>query len=164
MRKRAFLTAFFSLIVLAGTVRAEPVNFKELIPLISIKVPGWTAGEPTGQTVKSPVEASEATIEFTKDDMTLEVAIFDGGPAMAAAMAATAQVEMESTEEVVKPVTVKGYKGSLYLHLKDKEADLVIMVPSRFAVSLQLRGSMDGELLKSVAGQIDLDKLATLGK
>lgn len=164
MRKRAFLTAFFSLIVLAGTVRAEPVNFKELIALIDLKIPGWTAAAPTGQTVKSPVEASEATIEFTKGDVTLEVAIFDGGPAMAAAMAATAQVEMESTEEVVKPVTVKGFKGSLYLHLKEKEADMVIMVPSRFAVSLQLRGSMDGEFLKSVAAQMDLAKLATLGK
>ncbi len=164
MRKRAFMTAFFSLIVLAGTVRAEPVNFKELISLIDIKIPGWTAGDPTGQTVKSPVEASEATVEFTKGDMSLEVAIFDGGPAMAAAMAATAQVEMESTEEVVKPVTIKGFKGSLYMHLKDKEADMVIMVRSRFAVSLSLRGSMDGELLKSAASQIDLAKLSTLGK
>lgn len=164
MRKRALLAAFFSLVVVAGNARAEPVNFKELLPLLDIALPGWTAADPAGQTVKSPVEASEATREFTKGDMNLEIAIFDGGPAMAAAMQAVAQVEMESTEEVVKPASAKGFKGTLYQHLKDNEADLVIMVPPRFAVSLHLRGSLDDGLLKAAAEKMDLAKLAALGK
>ncbi len=164
MRKRALFAAFFSVIVMAHAAQAEPVSYKELMPLLAIKLPGWTPGEPTGQTMKSPVEASEATIEYTKGEQTLEVAIFDGGPAMAAAMSATAQVEMESPDEVVKPVTVGGFKGSLFIHAKDKEADMVLMVPSRFAVSLQLRGSTDEALLKAAASQIDLAKLSTLGR
>lgn len=165
MRPRALLTAALSLFLLAGTALAEPVSYKELIPLISsVSLPGWTAGTPTGQTVKAPVEASEATLEFTSGEKHLELAIFDGGPAMGAAAAAMAQIEMESPEEVIKPVTVKGFKGSLYLHPKDNEADLVIMVPPRFAVSLHVNGAADGELLQKAAAQIDLAKLATLGK
>ena len=164
MRMRALFVPVFFLILFAGTAQAEPVNYKDLIPLVKISVPGWTPGEPTGQTVKAPVEASEAVLEFVNGDKRLEVAIFDGGPAMAAAMAAVSQVEMESPDESVKPVAVKGFKGSLYLHHKENEADLVIMVPSRFAVSLHLDNGVDGELLKSAAAQIDLAKLSSLGK
>jgi len=164
MRKRALFAAMFSMIVLAGSAQAEPVGYKELMPLIHISLDGWTPGEPTGQTVKSPVEASEASQEFTKGDLTLEATIFDGGPAMAAAMSAVAQVEMDSPEETVKPATIKGFKGTLYLHTKDKEADLVIMVPPRFAVSLHLQGAADGDILLKAASQMDLAKLAGLAK
>jgi len=165
MRTRALLTAFLSLVLLAGTAQAEPVSYKELIPLLSsVSLPGWTAGTPTGQTVKSPVEASEATLEFTSGEKRLELAIYDGGPAMGAAAAAMAQIEMESPEEVIKPVTIKGFKGSLYLHPKDNEADLVILVPARFAVSIHVSGSADGDLLQKAASQMDLAKLSTLGR
>lgn len=165
MRTRALITAVLSLMLLAATAQAEPISYKELIPLISsISLPGWTAGTPTGQTVKAPVEASEATLEFANGDKHLELAIFDGGPAMGAAASAMAQVEMESPEEVIKPVTVKGFKGSLYLHPKDNEADLVILVPPRFAVSIHVNGSADGDLLQKAAAQMDLAKLSTLGK
>jgi len=75
-----------------------------------------------------------------------------------------AQVEMESPEEIIKPVTVKGFKGSLYLHPKDNEADLVVLVPPRFAVSIHINGSADGDLLQKAAAQMDLAKLSTLGK
>lgn len=164
MRKRALFAALFSVIVMAQAAQAEPVSYKELMPLLAVKLPGWEAGEPTGQTVKSPVEASEASIEYTKGELILEVTIFDGGPAMGAAMSATAQVEMESPGEVVKPATVGGFKGSLYLHTKDNEAELVLMVPPRFAVSLQLRGSADEAVLKQAASQLDLAKLSSLAK
>ena len=164
MRKSVLYATLFSLVFFAATAQAEPVNYKELIPLLSITLPGWTANAPTGQTVKTPVEASEAVLEFNNEDKHLEVAIYDGGPAMGAAMATSSLMEMESPDEVVKPATVKGFKGTLYLHIKENEADLVIMVPSRFAVSLHLDGGIDGELLKNAASQIDLAKLATLGK
>jgi len=164
MRACALFVPVLSLILLAASAQAEPVNYKELIPLVSISLPGWTPGQPTGQTVKAPVEASEAVLELKNGEMRLEVAIFDGGPAMGAAMAAVSNVEMESPDESVKPVTIKGFKGSLYLHHKENEADLVIMVPSRFAVSLHLDNAVDAELLKNAAAQIDLAKLAGLAK
>lgn len=164
MRIRALLFSILTLVFFSGAALAEPVNYKELLPLVNITVPGWTPGAPTGQTVKAPVEASEAVLEFKKGEQRLEVAIYDGGPAMGSAMAAVSQVEMESPDETVKPVTIKGFRGTLYLHTKENEADLVITVPARFAVSLHLDNGLDGELLKNTASQIDLAKLSALGK
>lgn len=151
-------------VLLAVPALADPVDFKELIPLVSLSIPGWTAETPRGQTMRQPLEASEATLEFAKGELRLEVAIYDGGAAMGAAMGAAGQVEMETTEESVKPVSAKGFKGSLFRRFKDKEADLVLMVPPRFAVSLHLTGSSDGELLLGVASQMDLARLSALGK
>jgi len=162
--RKLVLTAAVLALVLAGAARAEPVPFANLIPLINVPLPGWTAGEPTGATVKSPMEASEASVEFTKGELRLEITVYDGGPAMAAAIAAVSQVEMETAEETVKPAGVKGYRGSLFTRPKDKEADLVIMVPARFAVSLHLEGSSDAAILLDAAQRLDLDKLAGLGK
>jgi len=164
MRARALFTVILFVLLMAGQAMAEPVNFKELIPLVNIVVPGWTPGTPNGTTVKAPVEASEAALEFTKGDASLEVAIFDGGPALGSATAMASQVDMESTEEVIKSLTIKGFKATLYLNLKEKESDLVIMVPPRFAVTVHLSGSTDADLLKNTAAQIDLAKLSTLGK
>jgi hypothetical protein len=164
MRAPAFIVCLTSLMLLAGQAQAEPIDYKELLPLLNIDVPGWTPGAPTGQTVTSPVEASEAVLQFTNGDMRLEVAIYDGGPAMASAMSAVARSESETPEEVVKPLVIKGFKGALFLHPKDNEADLVVMVPDRFAVSAHLAGGVDGELLKSTVTRIDLEKLAQIGK
>jgi hypothetical protein len=164
MRAKTLLCSLALVLLAATAALAEPVNFKEFIPLVSVSVPGFTAGTPSGTTVKAPVEASEANIEFTKDDVRLEITIFDGGPAMGAAMAATQQIDMETSEESIKSVTVKGFKGTLYLRAKDKDGDLVLMVPPRFAVTLHLNGAADGELLKSVAEKIDMAKLSTMAK
>jgi len=162
--RKFFLTAALLALVLAGVARAEPVPFQSLIPVIAVPLPGWSAGEPSGTTIKSPMEASEASVDYTRGDLRLEIAVYDGGPAMAAAIAAVSQVEMESAEESVKPAGVKGFRGSLFTRPKDKEADLVIMVPARFAVSLHLEGSSDAAVLLEAAQRLDLDRLAALGK
>jgi len=165
MRVRALSSMLLCSLLLAATAaQAEPVHYKQLISMLTVSLPGWTAGEPTGQTVRSPLEASEATIEFTKGESRIEVAIFDGGPAMGAAMGAINQVEMESPEQTVKPVSMKGFKGALYTYPKENEADLVLMVPPRFAVTVHSSGGMDADLLRKIAEQLDLAKLAAAGK
>ncbi|WP_243312003.1 hypothetical protein [Fundidesulfovibrio agrisoli] len=165
MRMRALSVTLFCFTILAASaVQAEPVHYKQLISMLTVSLPGWTPGEPTGQTVRSPLEASEATQEFTKGESRIEVAVFDGGPAMGAAMGAVSQVEMESPEQTVKPLTLKGFKGAVYTYPKENEADLVLMVPPRFAVTVHSSGTTDVDLLKKVAEQLDLSKLAAAGK
>jgi hypothetical protein len=164
MRSSAFFFLLVSLMLLAGEARTEPIDYKELLPFLNIDIPGWTPDTRTGQTVTSPVQASEAVLQFANGDQRLEVAIYDGGPALAAGMAAVAQTASESPEEVVKPVAVKGFKGAIFQHPKDNEADLVVMVPDRFEVSAHLDGSTDEEVLKNAISQIDLEKLAEIGR
>ena len=163
MRRSALTLAF--ILCLAGICRAEPVNFKAMLPLLAtVSLPGWTAGTPTGQTVTSPFEASEASIELTQGDKRLEVAFYEGGPQMGAALAAIGQIELESSELSIKPVVIQGCKGSLNISKNDNEADMLLPVGGRIVVSLHLSGSADGEILKAAAGQLDLKKLASLGK
>ena len=166
MRRCALVfSLILSLTALAGICQAEPVNFKELLPILAaVKLPGWTAGTPSGQTVKSPFEASEANVEFSQGDKRLEVAIYEGGPQMGAALAAIGQMDMESSEMSIKPAEIQGFKGSMNLSKTDSEADLLLSVGNRFVVSLHLSGSTDGEIIKSVASQLDLKALATLAK
>ncbi len=165
MRIRVLTTALLALLLAATAAQAEPVNFKELIPLLTVKLPGWTPGTPNGSTVKAPLEASEATLEYVSGDKTLEIGIYDGGPALGAAMGASAQqVEMETPDQVIKSVNLKNGRGMLYLNTKDKEADLVIVVQPRFAVTLHLNGASDGAVLLSAAEQLDLGKLSGLAK
>ncbi|GFK94009.1 hypothetical protein NNJEOMEG_01847 [Fundidesulfovibrio magnetotacticus] len=162
--RRSLPAALALCLFLAGAALAEPVHFKSLLPIVAVTLPGWTAGTPSGSTVKQPLEASEASVEFSKGDLRLEIAVYDGGPAMAAAFAAVSQVEMETTEESVKPAGVKGYRGSLFTRTNDKEVDLVLMVAPRFAVSLHMTGSADAALVLEAANRLDLDKLAALSK
>ncbi len=166
MRHRVhILSLILGLTILAGTGRAATVNFKELIPILAaVKISGWTAGVPAGQTVTSPFEASEASVEFTQGDKRLEVAILDGGPQMGAALASIGQVALESTEISIKPVEVQGCKGSMNISKTDNEGDLLLAVGAKLVVSLHLSGSTDAEILKAAAGQLDLAKLATLAK
>ena len=164
MKSVAVFAPVLSLILLAGVCRAAPVHFKELIPILSVTLPGWTAEEPEGQTMTSPFEASTATAAFTSGDKRLEVAIYDGGPQVSAALSYLGQVEMESTKQSVKSVTVQGFKGMIVTQLKDNEAEMLIAVGDRFAVSLSLTGSKDAALVRSVADQLDLKKLAGLAR
>jgi len=150
---------------LAGLCRAETVNFKEMLPLLAaLTLPGWTAGAPTGQTVKSPFEASEAKVEFAQGDKRLEVTIYDGGPQIGAALSAIGQMEVESTEVSIKPVAIQGFRATLNASKTDNDADLLIAAGNRLVVSLHLSGSSDGALLMTAAGQMDLKKLAALAK
>ena len=88
---------------LTAPAGAEVVNFKELLPFVDIKIPGWTMeGKPCGTTLKQgKVMVSEARIAFKAGDQTLEVVIMDflgktipfltGQP-----------LQMESSEEIVR--------------------------------------------------------------
>ncbi|GAB6038111.1 hypothetical protein JCM15519_26700 [Fundidesulfovibrio butyratiphilus] len=152
------------LVVLVASAQAAPVPFKTLLDVITLKLPGWEPGEPQGQTITQPFEASVATREFTKGDLVIEVAIYDGGPQYAAAITAINHSNIQTSEQSVKSLTIKGYKAVLSVGFKEEVADLLIAVNDRFVVGLNLTGSVDVELLKSAAEQLDLAKLAAMAK
>ncbi|MDP1761920.1 MAG: hypothetical protein Q8L43_06825, partial [Deltaproteobacteria bacterium] len=62
-----------------GPAGAEVVNFKELLPFVDIKIPGWTMeGKPSGSTLKQgQVMLSETRVSFKAGDKTLEIIIMD---------------------------------------------------------------------------------------
>ena len=175
MRGRLKVNRSFALLLVmaltlgpAAGARAGVVHFKELMAILDLKPPqGWEVAEkPQGTTIKSPVEMSEARVSFkTPGDKQVEVTIIDG---VAAGMPYLGQahqvVEMESSEEYFKSIEVQGFKGWEAFHFNDKRGDLNLNVANRFLVSFRGEQMDNNDMLKTLAGQMNLKKLAELAK
>jgi hypothetical protein len=160
-----FLGLLLMLSGLAGPTQAQVVNFKELLPFVDIKIPGWTMeGKPNGTTLKQgKVVVSEARVSFRSGDQTLEVVIMDflGKPLP---FLQGQPLEMGSSEETVRTIEVQGFKALETYRSHDKQGELSISVADRFWVRLDGEGINNLEVLKAAAQQMDLKKLATLAK
>jgi len=150
---------------LARPATAEVVNFKELLPFLDIKIPGWAMeGRPGGTTLKQgKVMVSEARVSFKAGDQTLEVIIMDflGKPFP---FLTGQQLEMESSEETVRTTEVQGFKALETYRPHEKQGELNISVADRFWVKLDGEGIDSLEVLKNAAQQMNLKKLASLFK
>lgn len=159
--------AFLIFSVWPQGVQAQPVHFKELMSVLAIDPPeGWQVAEkPQGKTLKSPVQMSEAEVKFRSgDDKDIEIKIVDGLGSMMPFMSLAQGMEMESSEEYVKPIEIQGFKGTEKFEYKGKEGEIILPVANRFLVTLEGEGMDDNEILKEVAGKLDLKKLAGLAK
>ena len=152
----------FSLVVPAW---GEVVNFKELLPFVDIKIPGWSMqGKPCGTTLKQgSVMVSEARVSFRAGDQTLEVIIMDFLGKTIPFLTGQ-QLQMESSEETVRTTEVQGFKAVETFHNQDRQGELNISVADRFWVKLDGDGIDNLEVLKNAVQQMDLKKLAALAK
>jgi hypothetical protein len=74
------------------------------------------------------------------------------------------QLEMESNGEQVRTTTVQDFKALETYRKQDRQGELNISVADRFWVKIDGDGIDNPEVLKTVARQMDLKKLATLAK
>lgn len=151
----------------AGPVQAEPLHFKQLVPLVNLKPPpGWEIEKPaSGMTTKAPVQVSQAKIMFRAGPgKTIEIIIMDGLEGLLPLVSMGQMMEMESSEEYIRPVDIQGCKGTEKFQFQDRHGELIFAVANRFMVSLKGEGLENAEILKSLAGQMDLKKLAALAK
>ena len=150
---------------LVGPAWAEVVNFKELLPFVDIKIPGWTMeGKPSGTTLKQgKVMVSEARVSFRAGDQTLEVIIMDFLGKTIPFLTGQ-QPQMESNEEIARPTEVQGFKAVETFRHQDRQGELNISVADRFWVKIDAEGIDNPEVLKNVVQQMDLKKLATLAR
>jgi hypothetical protein len=150
---------------LALSALAEVVHFKELVPFVDIKISGWTMeGKPSGTTLKQgEMSMSQAKAEFKAGDKTLEIMVMDflGKPFP---FLTGQQMEMESSEEIMRTTEVQGFKAMEHYRTQDKEGELNISVANRFWVKIDGKGIDNLKMLQEVAQQMDLKKLATLAK
>jgi hypothetical protein len=157
-----------ALVMLAGVAGAQAnvVHFKELLPFVDLKIPGWQQdGKPGGTTLKQgKVSVSEARATYRNADQTLEIVVMDFQGKSLPFLAAGQPLEMESTEERVRTTTVQDFKALETFRKSDKQGELNISVADRFWVKIDGDGMDTPEVLKTVAQQMDLKKLAGLGK
>lgn len=153
-------------LITSTAVSGELVNFKQLLPFVELKLPGWEMAEkPSGTTVKhESVQMSEAKAGFRAGDKTLEVVVLDFVGQSMPWLAMLPQVEMETSEEYMRSTTINGFKALETYKFKDKHGELNINVADRFWVKLEGEGIENTEPLKAAAQQMDLKKLVTLAK
>jgi hypothetical protein len=164
-RPAILLVLSWIIIGLVAPVGAEVVNFKELLPFVDIKIPGWTMeGKPCGTTLKQGnVMISEARVSFKAGDQTLEIIIMDFLGKCIPFLTGQ-QMQMESTEEIVRTTEIEGFKALETFRHQEKQGELNISVADRFWVKLDGEGIENLEALRKIAQQMDLKKLATLAK
>ncbi len=167
VRVRLITCLALSLLVLGSALPAlaEVVHFKQLLPFVDIKIPGWELkGKPRGTTMKQgQMKLSEARASFKAGDKTLKLVVLDflGKPIPFTMMP---PIEMESSEETVHTIEVQGFKALETYRPQEKHGELNISVANRFWVKIDGKGIDNLQVLKDVAHQMDLKKLATLAK
>jgi hypothetical protein len=145
--------------------QAQPVHFKELMAFLALDPPqGWEVSQkPKGTTLKSPVQMSEAEVEFRAGDQkTVEIKIVDGMAGMLPFMSLAQGMEMESSEEYMKPIDIQGVKGMENFKNQDKKGEIILPVANRFLVTITGNGMDNTEVIKELAGKLDIKKLAAL--
>jgi len=174
MRPKLIMVKSFALIFLAlsltallgAVTRAEVVNFKQLLPFVEIKLPGWSMqGKPDGTTVKQgDMMVSEARATYRAGDKTLEVTVMDFLGKSFPFLGEGQLVEVESSEETVRSSKVQDFKAIETYRPREHNGELNIAVADRFWMKIEGDGIDSFEVLKTAAAQIDLKKLAGLAK
>jgi hypothetical protein len=155
-----------ALALTAAPAPAKLVHFKELLPFVDIKLDGWQPeGKPKGSTMQSgQMEMSQVSATLRSGGKTLEILVGDGLPAQFAALGNDKGFQFETTENYLKQVEVDGFQGMESFHVQEKKGDLLLNVADRFLVVIKVHGADKGDILMTVAGKMDLKKLAELAK
>ena len=164
-----FISGFFvlSLFVFTQASQTELINWRELVPFL-IDIPNWTAeGDAEGSSVSmGTFSVSQAEREYTSGDSRMKIQIIDSGAnqmAFAAYKMAMA-FEVDTSDEYIKKVEIKGFPGFEHYKYADKEGIVHLSIEDRFLVQLEGGQFDDCGPLKTAAESLDLAGLAKLIK
>ncbi|RSK24087.1 hypothetical protein [Hymenobacter metallilatus] len=143
--------------------------YKDLQAYLPAEVSGFTAANPTGQSMKmSGIAFSTAGRDFTKDSVTVKTELIDYNGANQLYQGASAMLglglESEDDDQLTKSTTlgIKGASGMETYRKKDRQAELMLAVGGRFLVKITADKQPDLTLVESVAKRMDLEKLAEM--
>lgn len=143
--------------------------YKDLQAYLPEGVSGYTAANPTGQSMKmSGIAFSTAGRDFTKDSVTVKTELIDYNGANQLYQGASAMLglgmESEDDDQITKSTNlgIKGAAGMATYRKKDRQAELMLAVGGRFLVKITADKQPDLALVESVAKSMDLEKLAEM--
>ena len=142
-----------------------PVNFRDLQTLLP-EVDGWSKGKPTGEMMSMPVSFSQASVDYTKGESSLEVKIVDTGLnqllMVPYTMFLTAGYEKQTEDGYEKSVNVAGQPGWERWSSSGKDGEINALAAKRFLVTVEGRNIEDTKVLHEVAQRIDMNRLGSL--
>jgi outer membrane murein-binding lipoprotein Lpp len=143
--------------------------YKDLEKYLPTEVSGYTAAEPSGQSMKTAGMAfSTAERKFTRDSVEVTVKLMDynGANQLYQGVAAMASLGLESEddESLIRTTSLAqdGVKGTETFHKKTGEADVTLVVGDRFTVTVSGTHQKDLSQVEAVAKSLDLDAMAKL--
>lgn len=141
------------------------VPFESLQALLP-DMPGWTKGEPKGETETVGVSMSRVHVDYDKGESTLSFEIMDStmnqallGPAMA--LAKTGYSE-QTSEGFKKGTAVGGFPGVEEWTTVSKRGVVTAIVGGRFIATVTGEGVPDIDTVRKALEAMDLKKLAAL--
>ena len=147
--------------------QVDPVNWRELIPFLG-DIPGFEAeGKPEGSTISmGNYKISQAERDYSSGEKELHISITDGAYAQMAyaGVKMAMNFEIDTSEEYVKKVTIKGFPGIEKYEYENKDGQVILLVAERFVVQLEVDNVPDTSELKKIAEGLDLEGLAKLAK
>lgn len=142
----------------------DPVSFRDLMAVFPEQFSGWERSKPTGERMSSPVNFSEATVQFTKGDARLELKITDSGLNQMLiapfAMFLTAGYEKETESGYEKSTKVGEFPGWEKWNSAGKDGELNAIVNKRFMVQVEGSNIDDPKVMHQLIAATNLAKLA----
>jgi hypothetical protein len=147
----------------------DPVNFRELLPLLPQPINGWQANEkPSGSTQSYGQEwkFTEVAQSYTKDNSRIAIKITDGAyiPMLYTAFTFASSLEEDTTERYHKGITVGEDKGFEEYNYNNKDGKIVLLVNKRFILEISGSTIEKADILHDYLNQLDTKKLAALAK
>lgn len=171
--KKIFCFIFFGLLVAFLSIRAqtkepiEPVNWKELVPFL-VDLHGWnTEGDAVGRTMSmGEFSMSRAERSYSLEEKSFKINLVDGGyaPMVYTGIKMAMSMEIDTSDEYIKKLTVKGYPGAEKYSRTDKSVDIIILINERFFIQIEGKNFSDTSDLIAVVKTLDLDGIAKLEK
>ncbi|MEW5900342.1 MAG: hypothetical protein AB1715_02640 [Acidobacteriota bacterium] len=168
MERTLLLSLLLTAIGLLGQVQkpVDPLNRRDLIPFL-IDIPGYKGEKPEGSTTGlAGLKVTIVSRGYTKGDNSLRIEITDGScvPMASASFRALEANEIDTSEELLRKMTIQGFPAMENIRFENKHASVLILIAERFLINIEGEGFKDTSKVKEVAEKIDLKKLEKLAK
>ncbi len=145
----------------------EPVNWKELVPFL-IDLKGWNAEEDAeGRSISmGTFSVSQAERSYSSGEKFFKINLIDGGyaPMVYAGVKMAMKFEIDTSDEYIKKLSVKGFPGVEKYDRTDKSSIIFILINERFIVQVEGENFIVPSELIAVIKTLDFAGIAKLEK
>lgn len=144
---------------------AEPVHFNQLIESLPKTSAGWSAEEAKGATNSFVgLGVSEASRQYTKDNQTIKVTVFDWAYnfGLYAPFTLSADFSQETSEGYNKGIKIGDIPGREEFNYQSKDGKLAVLLDQRFFVQIEGDNLENSQELFKWLNKVDRKSLSKL--
>jgi hypothetical protein len=148
------------------SVTAGASDYKTWIPVLPDAISGMKpSGKPNGMNMEMENQLwSSLQQRYESDDSEkyVELMLFGGNAPQMAGFQTMSNMNMETDDQIMKTVTVKGYKAILNLEKNQKKGSLMISLNEKMMAVVEAADITNESQIITLAEELPLDKFAGL--